>query len=102
MSNEAFEKALAYGKKSGNIYLITTIVIRLAENEQQLGHYKSAYTKCSNLLALLKEKGYSEISKTEWTFAALYFNIGITHFMWAELDVAYENTSIAYKLFYDK
>jgi LuxR family maltose regulon positive regulatory protein len=97
-SSEAFEKALAYGKKSGNIYLITTIVIRLAENEQQLGHYKSAYTKCSNLLALLKEKGYSEISKTEWTFAALYFNIGITHFMWAELDVSYENISIAYKL----
>jgi LuxR family transcriptional regulator, maltose regulon positive regulatory protein len=98
VDNEAFEKALMYGKKSGNIYLITTIVIRLAENEQQLGHYKSAYTKCSNLLALLKDKGYSEISKTEWTFAALYFNIGITHFMWAEMDEAYENIKIAYNL----
>ena len=98
VDNEAFEKALMYGKKSGNIYLITTIVIRLAENEQQLGHYKSAYTKCSNLLALLKDKGYSEISKTEWTFAALYFNIGITHFMWAEMDEAYENIKIAYNV----
>ncbi|MBK6963044.1 MAG: hypothetical protein IPH20_03690 [Bacteroidales bacterium] len=41
--SKAFNKALEYGKKSGNIYLISAIVIRMAENEQQLGHYRSAY-----------------------------------------------------------
>ncbi len=35
--SKAFDNALEYGKKSGNIYLISTIVIRMAENEQQLG-----------------------------------------------------------------
>ena len=97
-SNNAFQRAFEYGKKSGNIYLISTIVIRMAENEQQLGHYKSAYEKCSELLALIKEKGYSHITKADWTYAALYFTMGITEFMWADLDRAYENIKIAYEL----
>lgn len=97
-SNKAFNKAFEYGKKSGNIYLISTIAIRMAENEQQLGHYKSAYKKCSDLLALMKDKGYSEITRTEWTFAALYFIMGISHFMWADMDRAYENIKMAYDL----
>jgi LuxR family maltose regulon positive regulatory protein len=97
-SNKAFNYAFEYGKKSGNIYLISTIAIRMAENEQQLGHYKSAYKKCSELLALMKDKGYSEIAKTEWTFAALYFIMGVSQFMWADMDRAYENIKIAYDL----
>ena len=36
-SIEAFEKALAYGKKSGNIYLISTIVYNLAYLEVAYG-----------------------------------------------------------------
>ena len=32
-SIEAYEKALDYGKKSGNIYLISTIVYKLASLE---------------------------------------------------------------------
>lgn len=97
-SNEAYEKALEYGKKSGNIYLISTIVIRLAESEQQLGHYKSAYKRCHDLLRFLKEKGYSQITKAEWTFASLYFVLGVTEFTWVEMDKAYENVKIAYRL----
>ena len=97
-SNKAFNNAFGYGKKSGNIYLISTIAIRMAENEQQLGHYKSAYKKCSDLLSLLKDKGYSEIAKTEWTFAALYFIMGVSKLMWADLDGAYANIKIAYDL----
>ena len=97
-SNKAFNNAFEYGKKSGNIYLISTIAIRMAENEQQLGHYKSAYKKCSDLLSLMNDKGYSEIAKTEWTFAALYFIMGVSQFMWADLDGAYANIKIAYDL----
>ena len=97
-SNEAFNNAFEYGKKSANIYLISTIAIRMAENEQQLGHYKSAYKKCSDLLTLMKEKGYSQITKAEWTYAALYFIMGVTQFMWADTDKAFENIKIAYDL----
>ena len=97
-SNKAFNTAFEYGKNSGNIYLISTIAIRMAENEQQLGHYKSAYKKCSDLLTLMNNKGYSEVAKTEWTFAALYFIMGVSQFMWADMDRAYENIKIAYDL----
>lgn len=97
-SSVSFNNAFEYSKKSGNIYLISTIAIRMAENEQQLGHYKSAYKKCSELLVLMKDKGYSDIAKTEWTYAALYFIMGITEFMWADIDRGYENMTIAYNL----
>ena len=94
-SSVAFRKAFEYGKKSGNIYLISTIAIRMAENEQQLGRYKSAYGKCADLLALMKDQGYSQITKAEWTYAPLYYIIGTTQFMWAETEKAYENLKIA-------
>ena len=51
-----------------------------------LGHYKSAYKKCSDLLTIMKDKGYSEIAKAEWTYAALFLIMGITEFMWADID----------------
>lgn len=97
-SSGAFQKAFEYGKKSGNIYLVSTIAIRMAENEQQLGRYKSAYGKCSDLLALMNDNGYSQITKAEWTYAPLYYIIGTTQFMWAETDKANENLRIAYDL----
>ena len=97
-SNQAFNNAFEYGKISGNIYLISTIAVRMAENDQQLGHYKSAYNKCSEFLTLMKDKGYSEIARTEWTYAALYFIMGVSQFMWADMDRAHENIKIAYDL----
>jgi LuxR family maltose regulon positive regulatory protein len=97
-SSVSFKNAFEYSKKSGNIYLISTIAIRMAENEQQLGHYKLAYKKCSELLVLMKDKGYSEIANAEWTYAALFFIMGITEFMWADIDRGYENIKIAYNL----
>jgi LuxR family maltose regulon positive regulatory protein len=97
-SRVAFDNALEYGKKSGNIYLISTIAIRLVENEQQLGHYKSAYKKCSDLLEFLDKKGYSQITKAEWTYAALYFVMGITEYMWADTGKAVDNIKTAYEL----
>lgn len=97
-SHLAFSKALEYGKESGNIFLISTIVIRLAENEQQLGHYKSAYKICTDLLDMMNEKGYSQIAKAEWAFAPLYLIMGITHFAWADFDRAYDSIKTAYDL----
>jgi LuxR family maltose regulon positive regulatory protein len=95
---KAFDKALEYGKKSGNIYLISAIVIRMAENEQQLGHYKSAYKKCTDLLKYMKDRGYAQLAKAELAFAALYLILGITEMMWANFDKAIENIQIAFDL----
>jgi LuxR family maltose regulon positive regulatory protein len=97
-SKKAFDKAFEYGKKTGNIYLISTIVIRMAENEQQLGHYQSAYQKCTDLLSLIESKGYSNITKAEWTYAPIYLIMGVTQLGWADLDEAYKNIKIAYYL----
>ncbi|HLO58527.1 MAG TPA: LuxR C-terminal-related transcriptional regulator [Bacteroidales bacterium] len=97
-SKAAFNTAFEYGKKSGNIYLISTIAIRMAENEQQLGFYKTAYQKCIDLLELLTDKGYLQIARGDWTFAALYFILGISQYNWAENDKAIENIKRAYDL----
>lgn len=97
-SNEAYKNALEYAKKSGNIYQISSIAIRLAENEQQLGHYKSSYKICSDLLTLMKEKGYSQLAKAEWTYTGLFSMMAATQFMWADMDSAFENIKIAYGL----
>jgi ATP/maltotriose-dependent transcriptional regulator MalT len=95
---KAFSNAFEYGKRTENVFLMSTIAIRMAENEQQLGQYKSAYKKCSDLLNLLNTKGYSEITKVDWRYAPLYLIMGSTEFVWAEMDKAYENIKIAYAL----
>jgi LuxR family maltose regulon positive regulatory protein len=46
----------------------------------------------------MKDKGYSEIARTEWTYAALYYIMGVSQFMWADMDRAYENIKIAYEV----
>lgn len=97
-SKIAFHKAFELSKKSGNLFQITTIAIRMAENEQQFGNYKSAYEKCTELLGLMEKKGYAHIAKTDWRFASLYFIMASTHFSWAEFDKAQEYIKIAYQL----
>ncbi|HUX94621.1 MAG TPA: LuxR C-terminal-related transcriptional regulator [Bacteroidales bacterium] len=97
-SNKAFKNAWEYGKKSGNLSLISTIAFRVADIEQQLGHYKSAYKKCSDLLTFMKERGYSQIAKTEWTYAGLFIVMASTQAVWANMDKAHEYIKIAYDL----
>ena len=97
-SNRAFKKAWEYGEKSGNLYLISAIAFRVADNEQQLGHYKSAYKKCSDLLTFMKERGYSQIAKTEWTYAGLFTVMASSQAVWANMDKAHEYIKIAYDL----
>jgi LuxR family maltose regulon positive regulatory protein len=97
-SLDAFKTAFGYGKKSGNIYLISTIILRMADNEQQLGHYKSAYDKCSELLTLMRDKGYGEITKTDSSYTSVHLHLAYTQYVWAELDKAYENIKVTYSL----
>jgi LuxR family maltose regulon positive regulatory protein len=66
----------------------------MTDTEQQLGHYKSAYEKCSELLSLMRDKGYVEITKTDWTYASVYLTMAYTQYMWIELDKAYENIKV--------
>ena len=97
-SNKALWKALEHGKKAGNIYLISTIAMRLADNEQQLGHYKLAYKICYDHLTMMQESGYSRITTADWTYAGMYSMMAVTEHMWADLDRAHENIKIAYAL----
>jgi len=97
-SFDAFQKAFEYSKKSGNVYLISTIISRMADNEQQFGNYKSAYKKCSELLGLMRDKGYEGITKTDWRYTSVYLNMAYSHYMWAEIEKAYENVKIAHSL----
>jgi LuxR family transcriptional regulator, maltose regulon positive regulatory protein len=97
-SNRAFKKAWEYGEKSGNLYLISAIAFRVADNEQQLGHYRSAYKKCSDLLTFMKKRGYSQIAKTEWTYAGLFTVMASSQAVWANMDKAHEYIKIAYDL----
>lgn len=94
----AYQKAIEFGKRSGNIYLISTISLRMSDNEQQLGHYRSAYDQCLGLLELMKRKGYLEITKADWSYAGLYTILAGTQHMWADIDEAYKNVKIAYSL----
>jgi len=97
-STEALIKALAFGKKSGNIYLISTIAINLGFNEGRLGLYKVSYKRSADLLQFLKENGYGQLAKSDWTFAVLYANMAAIRYFWADLEGASENIKIAYNL----
>ena len=99
-SRLAFNKALDFANKTENLFLISTIVIRLAENEQQLGYYIAAYKTCTDLLEMMNEKGYGQITKAEWAFAPLYFIMGTTQWAWADIESAYDSIKTAYKLSY--
>lgn len=97
-STEALKKALEFGKKSGNIYLITTIATTLAFNEGRLGLYTVSYQRSIDLLQFLKENGYGSLTKTDWTFAVLFANMAAIQYFRAELDESFDNIKTAYNL----
>ena len=97
-SIEDLNQALEYGKKSGNIYLMSTIVTRLSFVKHRLGHYKSSYNICLDLLSFMKERGYSQLAKMDWTYAGLFSNMAMMQYMWADWDGALENIKSAYHL----
>jgi LuxR family maltose regulon positive regulatory protein len=94
----ALEKALEYGKNSGNIYLITTIANRLSTLEARMGLYTSSYKKCSDLIIFMKESGYSQITKSEFTYAGVYSSMAGIESMRTDFDDALENIKTAYNL----
>jgi LuxR family transcriptional regulator, maltose regulon positive regulatory protein len=97
-SINAYEKGLAYGKKSGNIYLISTIVYNLAALEVRMGRYTSAYKRCTDLITLMKESGYLQISKLESTYAGLYSLMAGIETMRTDFEEALANIKTAYSL----
>jgi LuxR family transcriptional regulator, maltose regulon positive regulatory protein len=97
-SIDAYEKALAYGKKSGNIYLISTIAINVSYLEVRMGLYTSAYRKCSDLISFMIESGYSQIAKSEPKYAGLYSCMAGIECMRTDFDEALANIKIAYDL----
>jgi LuxR family transcriptional regulator, maltose regulon positive regulatory protein len=97
-SAEAFEKALDYGKKSGNIYLITSNAYNVVYMEQRKGLYTSAYKKCSDLIAVMKESGYSQITKSEPTYIELYVCMAEIECMRTDFEEALVKIKIAYNV----
>ncbi|MHC2993732.1 hypothetical protein OB13_19915, partial [Pontibacter sp. HJ8] len=97
-STEALKKALVFGKRSGNIYLITTIGITLGYTEGRLGLYKVSYKRSADLIEFLKENGYATLVKTDWTFAVLYANMAAIQYYWGDVAGASEQIKIAYNL----
>jgi LuxR family transcriptional regulator, maltose regulon positive regulatory protein len=95
---EAFEKALAYGKKSGNIYLISSNAYNVAYMEQRMGLYTSAYMKCSDLISKMQESGYSQDTKSEPTYIELYVCMAEIDCMRTDFEEALAKIKIAYSL----
>lgn len=98
-SINSFDEAFKYGKQSRNIHLISTVAQRMSDSEQQLGHYRSAYEKCSEFITYMNDNGYSDIVNSDWSYAGLHVSIGNTLYMWGNNDEAYESAQIAYKMY---
>ncbi|MBC7916012.1 MAG: hypothetical protein H7Y07_18030 [Pyrinomonadaceae bacterium] len=99
---EALTIALEYGKISGNLYLISSAASSLSYQESIFGHHKSAYKRSCDLLAFMKEKGYSEFAKAEWTYAGIFTMMSVTECLWADFDKALESVETAYELTKDE
>ena len=97
-STEAFVKALSYAKNSGNIYLISSTAYNLAYMEQRMGLYSSAYKRCSDLIGIMKESGYTQITKSEPTYVELYTCMAEIECMRTDFEEALANIKIAYSL----
>ena len=85
-------------RKTGNIYLISTIAINLAYLESRMGLYSSSHKKCTDLITFMKDSGYSQIAKAESSFAGLYSCLAGIESMRTDFDDALKNIKIAYSL----
>ena len=96
---KAFEKALEYAKKSGNINLISTIGCRLSALEARMGRYTLSYQMCTDLISFMKENGYSQIMRSESTFTGLYAFMAGVEAMRTDFDDALKSIKSAYNLY---
>lgn len=97
-SSVAFEKAFAYGKESGNLYIMSTAVSRLVYGQMRMGNYKFSYKKCQELLSFLENAGYSEVVKRDWANSGLFSIYGYIHYMWNKLDDALSLAQLGFEL----
>jgi LuxR family maltose regulon positive regulatory protein len=96
-SIKAFGVALEAGKKTGHLYLISTVAIRYAFCELQRGNFTNAYKTCQELLELITAGGYTQMAENEWSFAGLYTTMGYIEYEWAEGE-SLRNSRIGYEL----
>jgi LuxR family maltose regulon positive regulatory protein len=94
----SFRTAIDYGKRAGNIYLVSTIAMQLATCEFRMGSYVSSFKNCSELLDYIKNEGYSELTKVDWIFSGLYTTLSMIHYSWGEFEEAEEYIKIGYEL----
>lgn len=94
----AFKNALEYAKKSENIYLASTIGSRLSSVEARMGLYSSSYKNCTDLITFMKKSGYSQIVKSESTFAGLYAYMAGVEAMRTDFDDALESIKTSFDL----
>jgi len=63
-----------------------------------MGLYTTSYNRCSDLINLMKESGYSQIIKSESTYALLYTCMAGIESMRTDFNDALENIKTAYSL----
>ncbi|MGB8490707.1 MAG: hypothetical protein WCE64_06575, partial [Bacteroidales bacterium] len=97
-SVKAFDNALKHSRKSGNLYLISTITTTIVTHKLYMGQYNSAFEQCSDLLSFMRDRGYSKIAKTEWTYSGLFTMMSVIQCIWTDFDGALENVKTAYDL----
>ena len=97
-SNKALDNALIHSRRSGNLYLISSITTTIVTHKLYMGQYNSAFEQCSDLLSFMKEGGYSQIAKTEWMYSGLFTMISVIQSIWTDFDEALENVKTAYDL----
>lgn len=97
-SISAFKTGLVYAKRTGNIYLLSTIGSRVSAIEARMGLYASSYRDCVELILFMQDNGYAEISRSESTFAGLYSYMAGVEAMRTDFDDALENIKTAHSL----
>jgi len=95
---KALNNALKHSRRSGNLYLISTITTTIVTHKLGMGQYNSAYEQCSDLLSFMKDRGYSKIAKAEWTYSGLFTMMSVIQCIWTDFDEALENVKTAYDL----
>ncbi|MFN8256473.1 MAG: LuxR C-terminal-related transcriptional regulator [Bacteroidales bacterium] len=93
---EAVEKALYYGKKSGSLYLISTLGYCVSYMEQRMGLYTSAFAKCAALIDEHKAGDNLPIAKLEPNYGQLYMCMAEMECMRADFDDALGHIKTAY------
>lgn len=97
-SKDAFKNGLEYSKKSGHLFLISSIAATIARHEMLLGHYKSSFKQLSDLLDFINDCGYSGIEKREGSYSGIFTRMSVAQCVWTDFDDALENVKIAYDL----